>query len=38
MSILILQIHFLDFDRVFPSGIFLKVGPDKIYAYAYFKI
>ena len=26
---------FSDFDRIFPSVIFLKVGPDKIYAISY---
>ena len=32
MAILVLQKPFSDFDCIFHSVIFLKVGPDKIYA------
>ena len=28
---------FSDFDCIFPSVIFLKVGPDKIYAYTHLR-
>ena len=35
MEILVLHIHFSDFECVFLSGGFLKVGPDKIYAARY---
>ena len=29
MAILVLQIHFWDFDCIFPSGIFFKVTPGR---------
>jgi hypothetical protein len=34
MAILVSEIHFVDFDRIFPIVILENVGPDKIYAYA----
>jgi hypothetical protein len=32
MAILVLPDNFSDFDSIFLSDLFLKVGPDKIYA------
>jgi hypothetical protein len=34
MAILVLLDHFLNFDCIFPGNLFIKVGPDKIYAYS----